>query len=254
LLTDIEKELLIKYESGAEKWIRKFVGAEEFINNLPRWCLWLKNISPNELILLPKILARVQLVQENRATSKKEATRKWASKPTQFTEDRQPSSYYLALPEVSSERRYYLPVGYLPPEIISSNKLYIIKDAHLYHFGVLNSTFHMAWMRAITGRLKSDYQYSASIVYNNFPWPENPSDKQKAAIEASAQAVLDARSQFPDATLADLYDPLTMPPVLLKAHQTLDKAVDAAYGKTNFKSEAERVAFLFERYQVLTSQ
>ena len=139
------------------------------------------------------------------------------------------------------------------PDVIASNLCLIIPHADGYHLGILTSTMHNAWMRTVCGRLKNDYRYSAGIVYNNFPWPENPSEKQKQAIETAAQAVLDARAQFPESTLADLYDPLTMPPVLLKAHQQLDKAVDAAYGKTNFKTEAQRVAFLFELYQKYTS-
>jgi len=159
----------------------------------------------------------------------------------------------MVIPEVSSERRTYIPIGFLSPDNFASNKLIILKDANFYQFGVLCSIMHMAWVRYTTGRLKSDYQYSVNLVYNNFPWPESPTEKQKSNIETYAQAVLDARLQFPDSSLADLYDPLTMPPVLLKAHQALDKAVDAAYGKTNFKTEAERVAFLFELYQKYTS-
>ena len=157
------------------------------------------------------------------------------------------------MPQVSSERRMFIPIAFLKPGPLCGDKLRVVQNATLYHFGVMNSTMHMSWTRSVTGRLKSDYMYSAGIVYNNFPWPENPNEKQKQTIETAAQAVLDARAQFPDASLADLYDPLTMPPVLLKAHQTLDKAVDAAYGKTNFKTEAERVAFLFELYQQYTS-
>jgi hypothetical protein len=157
------------------------------------------------------------------------------------------------MPQVSSERRQYIPIAFLHPGPLCGDKLRIVQNATIYHFGILNSTMHMAWTRSVTGRLKSDYQYSVHIVYNNFPWPENPSEKQKQAIETAAQAVLDARAKFPGSTLADLYDPLTMPPVLLKAHQHLDKTVDAAFGKTNFQTEAERVAFLFELYQKYTS-
>jgi hypothetical protein len=162
---------------------------------------------------------------------------------------------------VSSERRAFIPIGFMQPDTLCSNLVKIIPHATLYHFGVLSSTLHMAWVRAVCGRLKSDYRYSAGIVYNNFPWPEQPSPQPlshrerglMAAIETAAQAVLDARARFPSATLADLYDPLAMPPELLKAHRNLDRAVDAAYGKTAFASEAERVAFLFERYRQLTS-
>ncbi|OFZ71106.1 MAG: hypothetical protein A2Z01_09210 [Betaproteobacteria bacterium RBG_16_58_11] len=170
-----------------------------------------------------------------------------------FGENRQPANPYLLLPKVSSENRLYMPVGYSGPEVIASGSSLIIPDATHYHLGVLQSAMHMAWMRYTCGRLESRYQYSVSVVYNNFPWPDQPTGAQREKIEAAAQAVLDARAQFPDATLADLYDPLTMPPALVKAHQKLDAAVDAAYGKKSFKNDAERVAFLFELYQKYTS-
>jgi len=157
------------------------------------------------------------------------------------------------LPKVSSENRLYMPVGYCGPEIIASGSSLIIPDATPYHLGVLQSAMHMAWMRCTCGRMKSDYQYSVSIVYNNFPWPENPNNSQRQKIEEAAQALLNARAQFPDASLADLYDPLTMPPVLVKAHQTLDAAVNAAYGRKSFKNDAERVSFLFNLYQKYTT-
>jgi hypothetical protein len=199
------------------------------------------------------VLKRVEAVRKLRLESKSAPTRKLADMPTRFHVENMPQSSYLVIPEVSSERRIYIPIGFLPPEILASNKLRIFRDADLYQFGVLCSIMHMAWVRYTTGRLKSDYQYSVNLVYNNFPWPENPSAKQRQAVEAAAQAVLDARAQFPDSSLADLYDPLTMPPVLLKAHRALDKAVDAAYGRRDFKSEAERVAFLFDLYQKYTA-
>ena len=160
---------------------------------------------------------------------------------------------HLLIPKVSSERRSFIPIGFEQPDTFCSDLVFMLPNAALYHFAILTSTLHMAWVRAVCGRLKSDYRYSAGIVYNNFPWPDKPSDKTRQAIEAAAQAVLDARAAFPGATLADLYDPLTMPPALLRAHQKLDAAVDRAYGKSSFKSDAERVAFLFERYQALTS-
>jgi hypothetical protein len=184
--------------------------------------------------------------------SKSVPTQKIAATPTRFHVENIPDSPYLVIPEVSSERRAFIPIGFEQPETFSSNKLRIFRDAGIYHFGILSSTMHNAWVRSVTGRLKSDYQYSVTIVYNNFPWPE-PSNTQRQAIETAAQAVLDARAQFPNSTLADLYDPLAMPPELARAHQTLDRAVDAAYGKKSFASEAERVAFLFERYQAITS-
>jgi hypothetical protein len=196
---------------------------------------------------MPHVLKRLQLVKEKRLQSSKASTREWAKRPMCFTEDRQSKTYYLAIPRVSSERRDYIPIGFLSPEHIAGDKLQTISEANVYHFGILTSAMHNAWMRTVAGRLKSDYSYSVGIVYNNFPWPKNPTDKQKQAIETAAQAVLDARAKFPDSSLADLYDPLTMPPVLLKAHQALDKAVDAVYGRT-FTSEAQRVAFLFDLY------
>lgn len=252
LLSDEEKSVLLEREPKAAPWIRPFVGADEFINGIQRWCLWLKDCPPDVLRAMPEVLKRVDAVRQTRLDSKKTATREWAQRPTLFTEDRQPDKPYLLVPSVSSERRYYIPIGFMSPDVVASNLVLTIPKATLYHFGILSSTMHNAWMRAVCGRLKSDYRYSAGIVYNNFPWPE-PTEKRQATIEAAAQVVLDARAKFADATLADLYDPLTMPPELVKVHQALDRAVDAAYGKTTFKTEAERVAFLFERYRLLTA-
>jgi hypothetical protein len=249
LLNDKEKMEFLQIEPGAAEWIHPFIGADEFINNIPRWCLWLKDCPPEVLRKMPEVLKRVEGVRQARLGSKKVPTRKWANQPALFIEDRQPIHPYLAIPEVSSERRNYIPIAFLSKDVICSNKIQFVPGATLFHFGILQSSMHNAWMRAVCGRLESRYSYSATIVYNNFPWPENPGDNQKQAIETAAQAVLDARAQFPDASLADLYDPLTMPPVLLKAHQKLDKAVDAAYGKRTFPTEAARVAFLFELYQ-----
>ncbi len=252
---DEKNELIKKYPISAS-WLRRVYGGDELINNMERYCLWLVDANPSELRLVPPVLERIENVRKARLTSSKKRTQEWASQPTLFSENRQPTSRYLAVPKVSSERRAFLPIGYLEPTEIATGSLQVIPDAALYHFGILNSTMHNAWMRSVAGRMKSDYQYSNSIVYNNFPWPENPSEAHTQKIETAAQAVLDARAQFPDSSLADLYDPLTMPPVLLKAHQALDKAVDAAYleqhkGKKSFATEAERVAFLFERYQEL---
>ena len=176
-----------------------------------------------------------------------------AEYPSLFAEERQPESNYILIPRVSSERRKYIPLGFLDKKTIISDSAIALPNSDLYTFGVITSEMHMSWTKYTCGRLKSDFRYSNSIVYNNFPWPLKPTDKQKQTIEEKAQAVLDTREQFPDSTLADLYDPLTMPPVLLKAHQALDKAVDVAYGKKSFKTEAERVAFLFDLYQKYTS-
>jgi hypothetical protein len=252
LLTEQEKDIVIKAEPLVSEWIKPFSMGDEFINNIPRFCLWLVDCPPTQLRKMPKILERLNLVKEMRLNSTKAATREWADRPMLFTESRQPNTAYLAIPRVSSERRNFIPIGFLPASHIAGDKLQIIPNATLYEFGILNSIMHNAWMRTVTGRLKSDYQYSVGIVYNNFPWPLNPTDKQKQAIKTAGQAILDARAAHPESSLADLYDPLSMPANLTKAHQTLDKAVEAAYGRRNFSNEAERVAFLFELYKQYT--
>jgi hypothetical protein len=250
------RDELLREDRSAAQFIRPFLGGEELINGGARWCLWLSEAGPATLRASPPVMRRVEAVQRWRAGRGRAATRVLADQPTRFAEIRQPSTSYVAIPTVSSERRRYIPIGFLEPEVVASNQLYVVPDATRYHFGILTSTMHNAWVRYTCGRLKSDFRYSAAIVYNNFPWPE-PTDAQRSAIDAAAQAVLDARAQFPGSTLADLYDPLAMPPALLKTHQKLDAAVDAAYGKGAkagaFKSDAERVAFLFEQYQRLTS-
>ena len=252
LLSLDEKVALLAEDPKAEVWIKPFLNADEFLYNTPRFCLWLANCPPDALRQMPAVLHRIEAVRTMRAASSKVPTQQLAHTPTLFGEVRQPSAPYLLVPAHSSENRNYIPIGYMTPDVICGNANFAIPNATLYHFGILSSTMHNAWMRSVCGRLESRYRYSAGIVYNNFPWPE-PSDKQQAAIEVAAQTVLDARAKFPASTLADLYDPMTMPPELVKAHQTLDRAVDAAYGKTGFKTEAERVAFLFERYQQLTA-
>jgi hypothetical protein len=252
ILTQEERDELLLREPAAASYVRPYISGGDFINGVQRYCLWLKEVAPATLRDLPLVLAHVEQVREFRLASKAATTRDFARYPTLFRQIAQPDSDYLAVPEVSSERRPFIPIAFVSQEVICSNTVQFVPNATHYHFGILCSTMHMAWMRTTCGRLKSDYRYSNTIVYNNFPWPE-ATEKQQAAIEVAAQAVLDARGSFPTATLADLYDPLTMPPELVKAHQALDKAVDAAYGKTGFKSEAERVAFLFERYQQLTA-
>ncbi|MDQ5911622.1 MAG: hypothetical protein QG599_3720 [Pseudomonadota bacterium] len=251
LLSADEKEALLAREPKAAVWLRHLLGSEEFINGRERWCLWLVGIRPEELRALPAVLERVEAVRRYRLASTRAATRELAATPTLFGEIRHPGSgQYVLIPRVSSERRAWIPIAILPAEIISTDANLIIPTATLYHFGVLSSTMHMAWVRAVCGRLESRYRYSAGIVYNNFPWPERSGG---AGIETAAQVILDTRARFPNATLADLYDPLTMPPELLKAHRALDRAVDAAYGKSVFPTETERVTFLFEQYQALTS-
>ena len=261
LMNDAEKVALLESEPQAAAWIRPFMGADEFINNISRWCLWLVDCPPKALREMPTVKLRVQAVKEMRNASTDKQTQLDASTPSLFQKIRQPKTNYLALPEVSSERRQFIPIGFLAPETKASNKIQTIPNATLVHFGILCSTMHNAWMRYTCGRLKSDYSYSATIVYNNYPWPgfagEPLSEKHRTAIEQAAQCVLDARAQFASSSLADLYDPLSMPPALLKAHQKLDTAVDAAYqpsgGKKSYASDADRVAFLFELYQRITS-
>ena len=245
-----EKLDLVTQEPQAEKWIKRFIGGDELINDMERYCLWLVGLAPNELKAMPKVLKRVEQVREVRQASGKIRTREWAQFPTLFSENRQPDTNYLAIPKVSSERRAYLPIGFVAKDWIASGSLLVVPNATKFHFGVLQSHMHNAWMRTVCGRMKSDYQYSASIVYNNFPWA-TPDAKQIQEIEEKAQAVLEARAEHKTSTLADLYNPLTMPPNLVKAHNALDKAVDAAYGYKGSKDDASRVAFLFEQYQKL---
>jgi len=250
LFTKEEMSFFILQEPMSVTYFRKYTKNTEFINNQYRYCLWLDNCSPNELRNMPLVLERVKKVKEFRLASTAEPTRKSAGKPTQFFYINQPKTKYLILPGISSSIRAYIPIGFLEQDIIAGDNAWIIADASAYMFGVLISTMHMSWVRVVSGRMKSDYQYSASIVYNNFPWPE-PTEKQRADIEVAAQGVLDARARFPDSSLADLYDPNTMPPELAKAHDRLDRLVEKAYGRS-FDSDAGRVAFLFERYQRLT--
>ena len=302
-------ELLASFPTAAD-WVRPYIGSEEFINGSQRWCLWLKGVAPAAIRAVKPVMERVEAVRKFREASTAAPTRATASTPGQFFFVSQPATDYILVPEVSSERRRYVPVGWMSPNIISSNKNYIVSEPSLWIFGMLQSVMHMAWLATVGGRLKSDFQYSASLVYNNFPWPDPPgspttvrtersrpqdgevevsppgpstsaadaayaqgerggldvqdarSEKHRAPIETAAQAVLDVRAAFPDSTLADLYDPLSMPPALVKAHQNLDRAVDVAYiaaekaaGRKTPKltTDAERVAFLFERYQQLTS-
>ena len=248
-----EKSEFLAQEPTAEPYFKRWLGSREFLNGIERYCLWLGECSPSELQALPLAMKRIEAVRRFRSKSKSKPTRKLAETPTRFHVENLPTAPFLVLPKVSSERRAYLPIGFESPETMVGDAAFIASNSTMYDFGIMTSIMHNAWMRAVCGRLKSDYRYSAGLVYNNFPWPENPSAKHVENIETKAQAILHAREQFPDASLADLYDPLTMPPVLLKAHQALDKAVDAAYTRRKFKTEAERVAFLFELYQRYTA-
>ena len=252
IFTDEEKSDFLLKEPKAITLIKRYVGSDDFINGYNRWCLWLKGCTPKELRNLPECMKRVELVREYRLNSKKAATRACAETPTLFMEIKQPEGNFLIVPEVSSERRRYVPIGYANTEMICSNKVRYVPNATLYHFGILTSNIHMAWLRTVCGRLKSDYSYSVNIVYNNFPWPE-PTAQQRQKIEQTAQAILDARALYPDSSLADLYDELTMPPELRKAHHQNDMAVMQAYGFTKgseaYKSEAACVAELMKLYQ-----
>jgi len=251
IIEEDEYEDFIAKDPHSIQFIHPLLGAEEFINNKKRFCLWLVNASPSELKKCPLVLTRIERVREMRSNSSKAATRKYADYPYLFMEIRQPKSDYLLVPKTSSEKRRYIPIGYMDKDTITTDANFTISNATLFHFGVMTSDVHNAWMRAVCGRLKSDYRYSNTIVYNNFPWP-NPTDEQKSNIEKTAQHILDARNIYPDSSLADLYDELTMPPELRKAHQENDKAVMAAYGFSTMMTESECVAELMKLYQSLT--
>lgn len=253
IIEDADYADFIKEEPSAKPYIKQLIGAAEFINNKKRWCLWLVGVSPAELRKMPLVMKRVAACKADRENAPDAGRRKLADCPTQFREINNPDTF-IVVPAVSSERRKYVPIGFLDKETIATNLVITIPDATLYHFGILTSNVHMAWMRAVCGRLKSDYRYSKDVVYNNFPWP-TPTDEQKSRIEQTAQAILDARELYPDCSLADLYDEATMPPELRKAHQQNDKAVMQAYGfwgKLN--SESACVAELMRMYQGLTEK
>ena len=294
ILTDKEKAALIAAEPGAEKYLRRYTGSEEFINGNMRWCLWLADTQPEEYRSLPLVMERVERVRAFRAKSTAAPTRSAARTPALFFYRSQPDTEYILIPEVSSERRTYIPIGFVSPDVISANTNFIVPSSDLYLFGVLTSAMHMAWVRLVGGRLESRYRYSGSMVYNTFPWPQMDTRgsetsggdascvkeaaariywssyhedgrepkraaglltgdaKKKAAVETKAQAVLDARAAHTLSTLADLYDPLTMPADLVKAHADLDRAVDACYRPQAFVSDRQRVEFLFALYESIT--
>ena len=254
LFTPAEKDVFVAREPASEKFFRRWLGADEFLNGIERWCLWLGDALPSDLSKLPECRKRIDAVQKFRLNSKSKPTQALAATPRRFHVEFLPTEgNYLAVPEVSSERRKFIPIGFLPASIMASNLLRAAPCATFYHFGILSSLMHNAWMRTVAGRLESRYRYSINIVYNNYPWPQNPSDKQRQAVEAAAQGVLDARALYPQATLADLYDPLTMPAELVKAHTALDRAVDTAYAYKGGKDDASRVAYLFAQYQQLAT-
>ncbi|MGI8905692.1 MAG: class I SAM-dependent DNA methyltransferase [Candidatus Sumerlaeaceae bacterium] len=253
ILTRQEKEELLAAEPEAAEFLRAFTGSEEFINGNMRWCLWLVNADPAKLSKLPHVMERVERVRQFRLRSSAEPTRRAASTPGRFFYISQPATDYILIPEVSSERRAYIPMGIMKPELISANTNFLVPSNSLYLFGVLTSAMHMAWIRQIGGRLESRFRYSGSMVYNTFAWPNNVNTQQMTRIASAARAVLEVRAMFPGSTLADLYDPLTMPLKLQQAHRTLDRAVDLAYRPQPFPTERARVEFLFAEYERLTS-
>ncbi len=252
LFTEDEMKEFVKKEPLSEKWFMPWYGSQEFINRKPRYCLWLGNCPPNELRKMPECMKRVEAVRQFRYESSRASTKKMSEFPLQFGTSTILDSNYVIIPKVSSERRRYIPIGFMMPDNLCSDLVFVIPNATLYHFGVLTSNVHNAWTRAVCGRLKSDYRYSKDIVYNNFVWC-NPTPEQKQKIEQTAQAILDARALYPDSSLADLYDELTMPPELRKAHQANDRAVMQAYGfDVKTMTESACVAELMKMYQKLT--
>jgi hypothetical protein len=252
LFSEAEKEDFLKQEPKAEPYVLPFISAHEFLNGKKRWCLWLVDVEPNELKKMPKVMARIEAVKKFRLESKAPSTQKFAATPTLFRDRNRPESF-IVVPRVSSENREYIPMVFFDKNSIVGDTCMAVPSGGMYHFGVLSSKMHMVWVKYVCGRLKSDYRYSKDIVYNNFPWPQSPAEKQTRAIEAAAQKVLEARLQFPNSSLADLYDPLTMPPVLAKAHKELDKAVDLAYRPQAFSTEAGRMEFLLGLYEKYTA-
>lgn len=278
LFTKEEKEAFVKKEPKAEPYFHLWYGAEEFIHQKPRYCLWLGNCSPHELNQMPLCKQRVENVRQLRLASKSAGTRKLADRPTRFHVENMPEGDSILIPRVSSEKRRYIPMGYIPSGVFASDAVHLIPSATLYHFGILESNVHMAWMRVVCGRLEMRYRYSKDIVYNNFPWPvgagfipartdaaRTDATQSRAGIKPAptelaqrisqtAQAILDARARYPDSSLADLYDPVSMPADLLEAHRANDRAVMAAYGFSPKMTEQECVAALFEMYAQLARQ
>lgn len=249
--TEQKDDIVARYPDAAIMF-KQFVGAQEYLKGIKRWCLWLQGISPALLHKVPPVLEAVQSIKEAREASTRKETRKLAETPTLFGENRQPQTSYILFPRHSSEKRRYIPIGFMSPDIICGDANMLVPNANLYHFGVLISNIHNAWVRAVCGRIKSDYRYSKDVVYNNFPWPQ-PTAEQQAKIEQTAQAILDARALYPDSSLADLYDELTMPPELRKAHQDNDRSVMRAYGfEVKTMTESKCVAALMKMYQEMS--
>ncbi|MGA2031504.1 MAG: DNA methyltransferase [Thermoguttaceae bacterium] len=255
IVEEEDRKPLLAENPEAKRFLRPLLCAEEYLHNIPRWCLWLVDASAEDSLTNPGVKSRVQGVREFRLASKKEPTRRKAQEPALFAEIRQPKRRYVVVPRHTSENRRYVTFGYFQPSTILHDSCSCIPDATHYDFGVLSSAMHMAWVKVVCGRIKSDYRYSTRLVYNNYPWPDEPNAKQRAAVEAAAQAVLNAREEHlaKGAVLADLYDPPAMPPKLVKAHHVLDRAVDRCYRSQPFASEQQRVEFLFALYEKITS-
>jgi hypothetical protein len=246
LFNEDEYRSFLQEEPAARPYMRRFVGSKEFIQGMVRYCLWLKDADPQDLRRMPQVTRRIRLVASYRTASTRTTTQ--SLPPSLFGEDRQPTRRYLIIPSVSSERRTYIPMAFQEPDIIASNLCLTVEDATVFQFGVLSSVMHMAWVRTVGGRLKGDYRYSNRIIYNTFPWPQNIVEANHRRVTEAAESVLAARSKFPNASLADLYDPDVMPDVLARAHRALDRAVDACYRRTPFDSEIQRAIYLFEQY------
>lgn len=252
ILNNEEKDLLIKNEPLSAKYIKRLISAKEFLNGIDRWCIWLVGVEPAELKKMPLIMERVKKVKEMRENSVDPGANELAKYPATFRDKKNPSQYIL-IPSTTSENRKYIPIGFFGSDEIAHNSCHIIAGGDMYAFGMLNSIMHMSWVKYVCGRLESRFRYSNDVVYNNFPWPENCTDKQIKVVEEKAQNVLDARKEFPHSSFADLYDPLTMPAALVKAHQELDKAVDLCYRPQPFPNETKRIEFLFELYERYTN-
>ena len=252
IIEEEDRQSFLDRNPGAERYLRPLLCAEQYLHGQRRWCLWLEGISPHELRLTPEVLKRVEAVREFRLASKKEPTRDKADVPTLFAEIRQPAGDFIIVPQHTSETRKYIPFGYFGPESIVHNSCSFVPNASLFHFGVLSSAMHMAWVKQLCGRIKSDYRYSTRLVYNNFPWPTGVTEKRIHAVQTAATHVLMARGLYPDSSPADLYDPNTMPLELSKAHAELDRAVDKCYRSETFHGDRQRMEYLLWRYREIT--
>ncbi|MEI6425058.1 MAG: type IIL restriction-modification enzyme MmeI, partial [Lentisphaerota bacterium] len=252
IFTNAEKNDFQKNEPDAKRFFKQLISAKEYLNNEKRWCLWLKDAKPEDIRNMPHVMERIDKVRQFRLSSARAQTLKAADIPSLFSEIRQPENNYILIPRHTSENRKYVPFGFFSPEYIVHDSCACIPNATPYHFGVLSSEMHMTWMRHVCGRLESRFRYSNDIVYNNFPWPENPSDNNKKSVERAVQNILDIRKEFSSSSLADLYDPLSTPPSLVKAHKDLDKAVDLCYRPQMFADEMKRIEFLFTLYKNYT--